>query len=213
MRTATCIAATGLLASITAWAFAQQGDGLLPDPSGGAWSRWQTRVTLGITPGAWRGDGAAFNASGNKLSGLSVLGDYYFASSAPATPLSASGGFRATSGLIVGARSTAYLINNGLGAVSARRAGQGALGAGLSSLLPNPDLGADSGSSPYVGVGYTGASVKGGWGFSADIGLMATSPGSVVKLGRVLGGVQRLDDTLREMRLSPLLQLGVSYSF
>jgi hypothetical protein len=61
-------------------------------------------------------------------------------------------------------------------------------------------------------VGYTSLYGKSGWGFSADFGLMALSPGSAVKLGRVLGG-QSLDDVLRDMRLSPLVQLGVSYSF
>ena len=32
-------------------------------------------------------------------------------------------------------------------------------------------------------------------------------------LGRVFNGNQSLDDVLREMRLSPLVQVGVSYSF
>jgi hypothetical protein len=62
-------------------------------------------------------------------------------------------------------------------------------------------------------LGYTGLSSKGGWGFSADVGVMALSPGSSVKLGRVFSGNQSLDDLLREMRLSPLVQVGVSYSF
>jgi len=65
---------------------------------------------------------------------------------------------------------------------------------------------------PYFGFGYTGLPSKAGWGFSADLGVMALNPGSAVKLGRVFGG-QNLDDVLRDMRLSPLVQLGVSYSF
>ena len=50
-------------------------------------------------------------------------------------------------------------------------------------------------------------------GHKADVGVMALNPGSAVKLGRVVGGNQSLDDVLREMRLSPLVQVGVSYSF
>ena len=75
------------------------------------------------------------------------------------------------------------------------------------------DSAPEPGAAPYLGIGYTGLSSKGGWGFSADVGVVALSPRSTVKLGRVLGGTQSLDDVLRDMRLSPLLQLGVSYSF
>lgn len=59
---------------------------------------------------------------------------------------------------------------------------------------------------PYVGVGYSGASARHGWGFNADLGLAAQSPGAL-RLG------QRLDDAVRELRLQPLLQLEVSYRF
>ncbi len=33
------------------------------------------------------------------------------------------------------------------------------------------------------------------------------------RLGRSLSGAQSLDDAVREMRMTPLLQLGVSYAF
>lgn len=59
---------------------------------------------------------------------------------------------------------------------------------------------------PYVGVGYTGASARHGWGFNADLGLAAQNPGAL-RLG------QRLDDAVRELRLQPLLQVEVSYRF
>jgi hypothetical protein len=38
---------------------------------------------------------------------------------------------------------------------------------------------------------------------------MALNPGSGLRLGRG----QSLDDVVRDMRLTPVLQLGVSYSF
>jgi hypothetical protein len=72
-----------------------------------------------------------------------------------------------------------------------------------------PDAANDAaGAVPYLGVGYTGLSLRGGWGFSADVGLV----GSGVRLGRSVNGTQA-DELLRELRLTPILQLGVSYSF
>ena len=43
--------------------------------------------------------------------------------------------------------------------------------------------------------------------------MVSLSPGTAVKLGKVFTGNQALDDTVRDMRWSPVLQLGVSYSF
>lgn len=59
---------------------------------------------------------------------------------------------------------------------------------------------------PYVGVGYSGASSRNGWGFNADLGLAAQAPGAL-RLG------QRLDDAVRELRLQPLVQFEMSYRF
>jgi hypothetical protein len=59
---------------------------------------------------------------------------------------------------------------------------------------------------PYVGVGYSGASSRSGWGFNADLGLAAQNPGAL-RLG------QRLDDAVRELRLQPLIQFEMSYRF
>jgi hypothetical protein len=64
---------------------------------------------------------------------------------------------------------------------------------------------------PYVGLGYSGLTGRGGWGFAADVGVMALH-GDSVRFGR-LSGAQSLDDLLRDLRLTPVLQLGVSYSF
>jgi hypothetical protein len=68
-------------------------------------------------------------------------------------------------------------------------------------------------SMPYLGVGYTDYSLKSGWGFWADVGLVVQSPGNAAGLGRVLSGTQGVDDLMRELRLTPLLQLGVNYAF
>lgn len=68
-------------------------------------------------------------------------------------------------------------------------------------------------AAPYVGIGYVGLAVKGGWGLKADLGLVAESGG--LRSGRAPFGNGGLawDGALRELRLTPLLQLGVSYAF
>jgi hypothetical protein len=75
-------------------------------------------------------------------------------------------------------------------------------------------------SAPYLGVGWhdtpavrRGSSSGGAWAFNADFGLMALAPRSTVRFGRNSGGPLTLDDMARDLRLTPLLQLGVSYSF
>ena len=42
---------------------------------------------------------------------------------------------------------------------------------------------------------------------------LADGPGNALRLGRALGGGQSLDDAVRELRIAPLLQVGVSYAF
>jgi hypothetical protein len=66
---------------------------------------------------------------------------------------------------------------------------------------------------PYVGLGYTGLAIKGGWGFTADLGLVAENPSGAGRFGRALLGNQNFDSALRELRFSPVLQVGVSYAF
>ena len=84
-------------------------------------------------------------------------------------------------------------------------AAPGALGAS--------DVSVDSSTVPYIGIGYSNLWPKSGWSFSADLGVVSQSPGNVVRFGRVFGGSQSLDDVIRDMRLAPVVQLGVSYSF
>lgn len=174
-------------------------------PGDSAWSRWQGRVGWGSPVTGT----AALTPSSDTLSGrssLSLLGDYYFTQNGLAAQDSYGGGFRATGGLFVGPRSGLWLATPtslsslSSGWISQRR--------GFGLLSPTTPESLDGGSVPYVGVGYTGLkslrATGGGWGFSADVGLMALQPRSVVRLGQ---------QGLGELQLSPLLQLGVSYSF
>ena len=205
MRTAlwTVIA---LIASAPACvAAATGGDGLMP------WPQWQGRLSLTTSGPARHTDGLALGYNGLDVRGLSLMGDYYFAGPVPGR--NSAGGFRATSGLIVGARSSSALFGNRSNfagrafSIDHRRAAWASPLPALDASTPEP------GAVPYFGVGYTGLSGKGGWGFSADVGLVALSPRSAIKLGRMLDGGQSLDEVLRDMRLSPLVQVGVSYSF
>lgn len=198
MRTALWTAIALITSAPACFAATTDGDGLRP------WPQWQGRLSLSTS-------GPALGNNGLDLRSLSLMGDYYFVG--PALGGQAAGGFRATSGLIVGARSSSALASN-TSSLAGRAFSFDHRAAWVSPLAAvDAPAGPELATLPYVGVGYTGLSNKGGWGFSADVGLVALSPRSAVKLGRMLGGGQSLDEVLRDMRLSPLVQLGVSYSF
>ncbi|CAN5329093.1 hypothetical protein BH11PSE9_BH11PSE9_13420 [soil metagenome] len=174
------------------------------------WARWQGRLSLGTTAPVWRAGLSADDGSTLKLNSFSLMGDYYF--SRASLGANNAGGFRATSGIIVGPRSSSLwaaapsLASGGLVSVDRRLFGQSARPIGM-------DANIDTATLPYLGVGYSGLSGHGGWAFSADLGLVGQSAGNAFKAGRALNNVPTLEDQLRDMRLSPVLQLGVSYSF
>ena len=64
---------------------------------------------------------------------------------------------------------------------------------------------------PYLGLGYNDRPLRSGWGFTADVGVMALRPSGGLRLDR--GGVPTVDDVQRDLRLAPVLQLGASYAF
>lgn len=168
---------------------APNNDGLPSQVNGQASGGLKGRLSLG-TATPFRNDFGGAESDPQKINSLSVMGDYYLSK----PWLGNGGGLRATSGVLLGPRASLWSSP----AVVDRRVADG-----------SPE---GSSTLPYLGVGYTGLSDKGGWGLSADLGLMA-SPRSSVRLGKVFNGTQSLDDTLRELRFAPLLQLGVSYAF
>ena len=170
------------------------------------WARWQGRLSLGTTSSPWR-PGADTPAPA--LSSASLMGDYYF--SRWLTGPQGLGGFRATSGLIFGPRSAPSTGQPGFATGGAFNIGSRPVGR---AATPYPgDAASDNATLPYVGVGYTGLSVRSGWSFSADLGLVAQGAGGTARLGRSLYGSQSLDDAVRELRMTPLVQLGVTYAF
>lgn len=194
-------------------AWALEGSGL--SPSGGGWfdGEWQARVELTSTlSGRYGADpySLAADTSAQPLRSAGIFGDFYFRSAQGQHRVrSGLSGFRATSGLMIrpqGNSGSAYAD-----AVGLSKAGRPFGSSGGFGVLP--DEHGDVSPVPYLGLGYTEMPVTTGWGFRADMGLMALSPRSAVRLGGVLGGAQGVDDLVRDLRLSPLIQLGVSYSF
>ncbi len=181
-----------------------------------AWPRWQGRLAVtsscsDVSGGSYE---SGFDSSARSMQSLSLLGDYYFTQQglAPTSPY--SGGFRASGGLIVGVRRAGHgsilpASLSGLGSGFSAERRSFSLSAPLAALDGDDS---STHSAPYLGVGYTGLQwlkgSGGGWGFSADVGVMALQPRSAVRLGQ-----QTIADTVRGLEISPLLQLGLSYSF
>lgn len=189
------LAALGLW-GLPAWA---QGTGLTVGEQPQFGPRFQARVGINSsqTPD---GSNPAWQQQASVL-----LGDYYF-SRARFGAGSVSSGFRATSGLLLGQRSLAL--------------GTPALGGSQSftlTLLKQPRWASAVGESlsepwsavPYVGIGWSGVSARGGWGLTADLGFAARPPAGGLRVGNTMA----LDDLLRELRLTPMLHVGVSYAF
>jgi hypothetical protein len=86
-------------------------------------------------------------------------------------------------------------------------------------LWMNQQAGSGEGwaSAPYLGLGYSSPAQWAGFSFSADLGLAAetaaANSAASAGLGRALLGVQGADNSRRELRLSPVLQLGLRYAF
>lgn len=186
------------------------GTGLSLDAGGSGWAPWQGRIAITTGTPLWRAELLRNESFGLKVQGLGLMGDYYFSHS-QLGPRGA-GGFRATSGVLIGNATSLWATQPpsgiGGGGLSVRQRNS-SLFTGIAGSEPP----SESTTVPYIGVGYTGLSLKGGWGFAADVGLKARQPGSAMRLGRVMNGSQSFDELVRELRLTPVLQLGVSYSF
>jgi hypothetical protein len=204
------ILSTALLA-----AGAVQADEGLKLPGGAGWTAWPStlrfhatlhdslpRSLASLTP----------PGPGGSAGGASLIGDYYLFGAPEDVGTAWTAGLRASSGLLI--RQPGVALNDL--ALSSR-----ALATGAPALRPPvgsafglaAEPAAETGTLPYVALGYSGQLVQTGWGFWADVGLVVQSPGGALGLGRVVSGSQGVDELIRELRLSPMLQLGVSYSF
>jgi hypothetical protein len=186
-----------VLALVAGCAWAQEG---LRPPAETPWPRWQARIELigPLTP-AYSAKSADAPAASP---GARIFGDYYLLDFGAAVE-GFAGGLRATSGVTVGARGLATGMPPGIG------------GSGLAWRDRDPTNGRDlsATSLPYLGLGVTGLSLRSGWGVSADVGLAGYDPAGGLQPGRAGVELNAAEEVLRELRLTPVLQLGVSYSF
>lgn len=204
-----CAASLSLLALADAHA---DGDGLTTDVNRVPWARFQARLLSSAGAPGWRADLAPLARAGLQVTSFGLLGDLYF-SAKPASAKAAPGGFRATSGVIVSGRSGLPLGSTATSANGLPGADRRLFGASAAAPSAASEPSLDGTTVPYLGIGYSNLALKSGWSFSADLGVISQSPSSAVRLGRVFGGSQSLDDVVRDMRLAPVIQLGVSYSF
>jgi len=189
-----CVLALGLL---TTAASAQTSDALANSPG----VRWQARVqisTLGAT------GPLGLQSRNTPTLSASLLGDYYLTGSGLGPHV--RGGLRATGGLMLGPLSIAQSGSGLTVGEQAYSLGQG-LAIGQRNMPAFGDHGDGGAPLSYLGIGYSGSSVRHGWGFSADLGLVSRSS---LRLGNSIGPV---DEALRENRLMPVMQLGVSWRY
>jgi hypothetical protein len=197
------------IASLAPWAAFAGGQGISADVDSVPWARFQGRISYAATAPLATTPVTPGDGTGLQVQGMSVMGDVYFGSSR-----TSAGGFRATSGLIYGSRTSlagmsAMAPASGLLNVDRRLFGASATGLGYGTDPVNES----TGTLPYIGIGYSSLAARSGWSFSADLGLVSLAPSNAGRLGRVFGGSQNLDDVVRDMKLTPVLQLGASYSF
>lgn len=182
-------------------AWAQQGLQLKPDRK--AFTSWQGRLQLSQ---AQDGDGLSFDArNGSRLLSANLLADYYLTGSGLGA--GTRGGLRATGGLMLGPMSllqssSGVALGQGAAVSPSLSAGRRSL-----SLLTGPDREPNL-SLSYVGVGYTSYSLRGGWAFSADVGVVGGGASSLR-----LGNSAPQAELSQDLRYKPVVQFGVSYSF
>lgn len=188
------------LASLALPAAALAGGGLVAPAADALWPQWQARIALQTAAAAPLSRPSLLDTGTPQRSwqGGALLGDYYFA-----TP--SFGSFRASGGLMFGATGGAPL----LAAPAGSRVGLTLQSAGS---LPAP--GAETaGSVPYLGLGFSSAAWSSALSLTADLGWVAEQPSAAAGVGRALFGNQGKDKAWRELRLSPVLQVGLRYAF
>lgn len=129
-------------------------------------------------------------AGGGRVIGAQLLGDYYL--------IGQGNGLRLSGGLMLGPSS---LLASGLAP-----ARPGLLGVGMRRFEGTTEE--NSQSQPYLGIGYSRYGQA--WSFSADLGVAMSG---ALRLGGPSNLAQSLDESLRRLQLTPMLQLGVSYRF
>lgn len=188
-----------LLSLVLAATSSHAANGLLVPPHDSLWPQWQARIQLQTS--TLHGSGADTK---QEIRGGALLGDYFLAQPS-------FGMFRATSGIVVGSLAGAPLYK----ALPGQALGMSVHSTGLQPMLqPMLQPAAEAQQAlPYLGLGFNRAILGSAFSISADLGMVAQSPGSSIELGRALLGNQGVERAFRELRLSPMAQLSVRYSF
>ncbi len=213
MRMLNWVASMGL----ACLAGAAWGDGIKVDATGGYWFGAETRLRLQAvrvaTPPLRLGTSGAASLNPGLPYAASLTGDYYLSSSRLLDGAQPRSGFRASGSLLIHQPGVS-VSELALASRSALSFGQPArLGLGAPSVGLGDAQAYGVSTVPYVGIGYSDFGLKSGWGWWADVGLLVQSPGGALGLGRVVSGSQGLDDVLRDLRMAPMVQLGVNYAF
>lgn len=170
--------AVAIGAGLPAWA--ADGNGLQASDTSWFHGRWASRIewNQGLTSPRHSGPYTlAATAPRHPLRGWAALRDYYFDGGDTPSFAPATTGLRATGGLLVTPRSALVTSSPRRGSAST-----------WSPSLTRPSFSNDGRQPqddlvpvPYVGVGYSDLSTRSGWGFRADLGLMALQPQSAIK--------------------------------
>ena len=193
----------------------QAGQGLAAPQADTWWPQWQARLSLQAAPlaAAYRaGNGLAQPglATQRSVQGGALLGDYYFARSL------AVGHFRASGGLMIGTLGGAPQSFTQTAGPSTGIAAPPRLGLSLlsPSAAPSSALASENADPvPYLGFGYSGSLWHDSISLTADLGMVSERAAAAGNVGRALFGNQGMNQALRDMRLSPVLQLGMRYTF
>jgi len=189
------VAATGAVAG--------SGHGLMVDVDRVAWPQWRARLqmtTEPLVPAA----ALTLDSTAAQPRSAALFGDYYVAR----PYFGFAGGVRVTSGVVFGPRG-AVMSATHAAPPTAQSFSALTRPAVAAQLIDTPSE--QTQAWPYLGVGYSDGSVGGGWGFSADLGVAAQGLGWA--RSKRASASPSLDDSVRELRLTPVLQLGVSYRF
>jgi hypothetical protein len=180
------------------------GTGLVPPAADALWPRWHARIAVQGAQTASRSLSTLVEGASNPvgLQGGALLGDYHFA-----RPW--FGVFRASGGLLVGAQGGAPLLSADLGP----RLGLSVLRGDSPAPVPGLYAGDSTETVPYLGVGFSSDLWKSALSVRADLGVVAAQPSAALGVGRALFGNQGVERAMREMRIAPLLQLGIRYAF
>jgi hypothetical protein len=198
------LAFTSLLAAVLVAVAgpARSADGLQTPMPASFWPQWQARLSLQANSLSPLSMNRLLDPTPQQqgVHGAALLGDYYFA--APDF-----GRFRASGGVMLGAQGGAPLLGN----VGDSRWGLSLNSGGLQPLGSSGEF--QVGAATYLGLGFTSSGWRNSLAITADVGLMSDRPGAAMGMARAWLGNQGSDSSLREMRLSPVLQLGLRYTF